>query len=85
MKNALTPEGMMMFMHKHVLLMCMNYFYYGYLEDVNGDLAIISKPRIVYQTGKWDAKTWQRAEELPAKTWSVRIATIESCGEIERK
>ena len=90
MKNELNDEGFMMFMKKPVLLMCMNYYYYGVVDDMQGGLLILSgtkkggHPGIVYQTGKWTDASWRRLEALPAPTWAIRIATIESCGIVER-
>lgn len=61
-----------------VLLMCMNYNYYGTLRGVNDQCVELEDAYIVYETGAWDANMLKDAQRLPAKEYYVQLASIES-------
>ena len=63
-----------------VLLLCGNYFYTGKLIGVNDDCVLLEEPSIVYETGSWEASTYQDAQRLPSQEWYVQRAAIESYG-----
>jgi hypothetical protein len=73
-------EGLTALLGEQVILFCMNYFYAGKLVGVNDTDVQLEDAKIVYETGPFDAKTWQSAERLPAKVWYVRTGAIESYG-----
>jgi hypothetical protein len=63
---------------ERVLLLCGVYLYDGILEAVNEMCVRLSSPRIVYQTGSWDAKEYEDAQALPTQSAYVMVAAIES-------
>lgn len=77
-------EGLLALMGQKVLLMCMNYFYYGTLTGVNDSCVELTDPKIVYETGKWDAGKWQDAQALPVKSCYVQLGAIESFMAVDR-
>jgi hypothetical protein len=44
---------------KRVLVMCLNYFYEGKLEEVTGNFIRLSDAGIVYETGPWSADRYE--------------------------
>jgi hypothetical protein len=73
-------EGLVKLLGQRVTLMCLNYFYTGLLRGVNETDVLLEDPAIVYETGDFTAREWKDAQNLPAKTWYVRISSIESYG-----
>lgn len=74
-------EGLNVFLGEKILLLCANYFYAGTLVGINDDCVLLENPSIVYETGKWDAKTYTDQQALPSPTWYVQKSMIESYGE----
>jgi hypothetical protein len=77
-------EGLAGLLGSNVILCCTNYFYAGKLIGVNDHDIQLEEAKIVFETGAWGAETWQSAEALPSKLWYVRIASIESYGEVTK-
>ena len=73
-------EGLQKLLGETVTLLCMNYFYTGKLVGVNQSCVLLRDPKIVYETGSWDKKDWQDAQELPANELYVQVAAIEAFG-----
>jgi hypothetical protein len=78
-----SDEGLESLMGKTVTLFCLNYFYTGILVGVNDDCVKLKDPSIVYETGSFDSKDWSDAQRLPRDYWYVRVAVIESFGEMK--
>lgn len=76
--------GLFALLNQKVLLLCMNYFYYGTLTGVNDTCVELTDPKIVYETGKWSATAWADAQPLPCKTICVQTGAIESFMQIDR-
>ena len=74
-------EGLIALLGKEVLIFCGNYFYAGVLQGVNEDCVLLTKPRIVYETGPFTEKGYKDAQSLPAEKWYVQKSFIESFGE----
>ena len=72
-------EGLLSLLGENVLVMCMNYFYFGKLIGVNETSIKIEKCHIVYETGAFSDKTFKDKQFL-AEEWYLNINTIESFG-----
>lgn len=70
-------EGLVALLGQQVLIFCMNYIYTGKLTGVNTHDLILSNPKIVYETGAFDKKTFTDAQSLPNDLY-IRINSIES-------
>jgi len=81
--QEVADEGLVGLMGKTVTLMCMNYFYTGTLTGVNDKFVQLTSPKIVYDTGDWNQKTWQDAQALPCKELYVMLSSVESFGELK--
>lgn len=73
--------GMESLLGERVLLLCANYFYTGKLVGVNTTCVELEDAAIVYETGRWDSKTFQDEQRLHTKTFFVQTAAIESFGQ----
>ena len=62
-----------------VIILCGVYHYAGVLAGVNEDHLELSDPKLVYETGPWDADAWQDAQALPSP-WRVMRDAVESWG-----
>ena len=51
---------------KSVYLICNIYIYTGTLSGVNSDHLELTNPKLVYETGEWDAVDWKDAQQLPS-------------------
>ena len=69
---------------KNVLVLCLNYFYFGKLIGANSSFIELEESQIVYETGKFSNKKWEQAESLPSSIWYIRTSTIESYGEVTK-
>ena len=76
--------GLVALLGKKVLLFGTNYNYAGTLTGVNDDCVELDGARLVFETGAFDAPQFADAQQLPCKTWCVRIAAIESFGECDK-
>ena len=70
-------EGLVALMGKTVTIFCANYIYTGKLEGVNSNCVKLSSPKIVYETGSFEEKTWKDAQALPNDLY-VQRGMIES-------
>ena len=70
-------EGLVALLGKTITLFCANYIYTGKLEGVNQNCVKLSSPKIVYETGEFDNKTWKDAQPLPNDLY-VQCGMIES-------
>ena len=73
-------HGMEKLIGGKVILLCANYFYNGKLVEVGESYVLLDDATIVYDTGQWSAKSYELAEALPSKQWSVSRQFIESWG-----
>jgi len=62
-----------------VVLLCGVYIYAGILAGVNDDHLELTDPKLVYDTGAWNASDWTDAQSLPSPHRVMRQA-IESWG-----
>jgi len=72
-------EGLEKFLGEKIILLCANYFYAGKLVGVNESCVLLEEASIVYETGKWDANSYQDSQRLPGP-WYVQTTMIESFG-----
>ena len=70
-------EGFMALLGQRVTAWCMNYIYTGKLTGVNEDCILLEDAAVVYETGAFDKKDWQDAQQLPNPVYVMRSA-IES-------
>jgi len=75
-------EGFMALMGKEVTIFCLTYIYAGKLVGVNDTCVLLENPKIVYETGPFDTKTWKDAQKLPNNLY-VSMNCIESFGEVK--
>lgn len=75
-----SDEGLEGLLGQQVTLLCMNYIYTGQLTGVNDRFVQLTKPKIVYETGDWSAKSWKDAQELPSEVLYVCLSAVESYG-----
>ena len=63
-----------------VTLVCVNYIYTGYLEEVSEYCARLNPAFVVYQTGEHDVrKPWLDKRPFPGE-WFVALDALESFG-----
>src|SRR3990167_898523 len=65
---------------ENIILLCGSYFYAWKLVGVNADHLELADAKLVYETGAWDAKSWQDAQALPGLVWRVMRQSVESWG-----
>lgn len=70
-------EGLLALIGKQVLVFCMNYIYTGKLTGVNTHDILLTNPKIVYETGAFDVKSFPDAQALPGDLY-IRVNSIES-------
>lgn len=70
-------EGLLSLLGQNVLIFCMNYIYTGKLAGVNTNDIVLENPRIVYETGAFDKKSFIDAQALPNDLY-IRTNSIES-------
>lgn len=62
-----------------VLVICVNYIYFGDCVAVNGSILELENPYLVYNTGSWaKAPNWQDVQKLPTKKLKVALTAIET-------
>ena len=82
MKRIIETEesaGFESMLGESIIILCGVYHYAGVLSGVNADHLELSDPKLVYETGGWDAKEWKDAQALPAP-WRVMLQGIEAWG-----
>jgi hypothetical protein len=72
-------EGLLKLLEQRVTLFCDTYIYTGKLVGVNDSCVLLQDAAIVYQTGAFNTKKWEDAQDLPNE-WYVQISKIESFG-----
>jgi hypothetical protein len=75
-------EGLVSLIGQRITLFCMNYIYTGKLVGVNDSCVKLDDPAIVYDTGPFDTKEWQDAQNLPNSMY-IMLNSVESFGVIK--
>lgn len=75
-------EGLISLLNKQVTFFCAVYIYTGKLVGVNNTCIKLENPKIVYETGAFDNKTWKDAQSLPNDIY-LQTAMIEAFGEVK--
>lgn len=76
-------DGLLALIGEKVMLMCVNYFYYGTLTGVNDKDVALKDVHIVYETGNWKNTSWKDAQNLCVTEWFVKTDAIESYGKVD--
>ena len=63
-----------------ITVFCCRYIYTGKLVAIYDDTILLDDSGIVYETGAFDTKDWERMEKLPHNKWYVSKQSIESYG-----
>ena len=69
---------------KWVLVMGVNYFYWGVLVQIDEHFIVLKDPFIVYETGAWDAKKFQDAQSMGVPEVWVNRGAVESISQIDK-
>jgi hypothetical protein len=72
-------EGLSSLIGKTVTLFCAVYIYTGKLVGVNDKYVKLENPKIVYETGAFNAPEWRDAQSLPNEFY-VMTGMVESFG-----
>lgn len=72
-------EGLIALLGQTVTFFCAVYIYTGKLVGVNKTCIKLENPKIVYETGTLDTKTWKDAQSLPNEFY-LQLAMIEGFG-----
>lgn len=72
-------EGLEGLMGETVTFFCMNYFYTGKLVAVDETCVKLESPKIIYETGEWNADEWKIAKSLPGDIY-IQLSAVESFG-----
>ena len=75
-------EGFLALMGERITLFCINYIYTGTLTGVNESCVLLGDPAIVYETGSFEADSWEDAQKLPHDIY-VQMAAIEAFGKVK--
>lgn len=70
-------EGLESLLGEPVVLLCMNYIYFGKLIGVNERFCLLEDGGIVYETGEWTLKQWKDAQKVGQPLY-VMIDKIEA-------
>lgn len=73
-------EGLVGLLGQRVTLFCSSFFYTGKLVGVNDTFVKLTDAAIVYETGPFNTKGWENAQDLPNKDWYVQLSSVESFG-----
>lgn len=82
--KEVADQGLEALLGEEVTFFCLNYIYHGTLVGVNTTDILIENPKIVYETGAFDAPSFKDAQKL-GKEWRIRAAAIESYGALPKK
>ena len=66
-------------MGKTITIFCLTYIYTGKLIGVNDTCVLLENPKIVYETGPFNASDWKDAQALPHELF-IQFACVESFG-----
>ncbi len=72
-------EGIISLLNENILVMCINYFYYGKLVGVNETCIKIEKCHKIFETGAFIDKVF-KDKQFIAEEWYVQLSAIESFG-----
>jgi len=72
-------EGFLALLGKQITCFCAVYIYTGKLIGVNKTCIKLENPKIVYETGEFDTKTWKDAQALPNEIY-IQTAMVETFG-----
>ena len=75
-------EGFLALLGETITCFCAVYIYTGKLTGVNNDCIKLESPKIVYETGSFDSKTWKDAQSLP-NTIYLQKGMIEAFGKVK--
>lgn len=70
-------EGLVSLLNENVLIMCMNYFYFGKLIGVNDTCIKLEKAHIIYETGSFSDKEFKDKQFVSDELY-VQTSSIES-------
>ena len=70
-------EGLVSLLNENVLIMCMNYFYFGKLTGVNDTCIKLEKAHIIYETGSFSDKNFKDKQFVSDELY-VQTSSIES-------
>lgn len=73
-------EGLLSLLGQDVLIYALSYIYAGTLEGVNSDCILLTKAKIVYETGDFAKFGYTDAQSLPGGKIYVMKRNIESYG-----
>jgi hypothetical protein len=82
--TEVAEEGFLALLGKTVEIYCGNFIYAGVLTGVNTTCIKLTKPHIVYETGKHEASAYLRVESLCKDCQYIQIPFIESFGETKK-
>ena len=74
-----SEEGLESLLGQTVTFFCAIYIYTGELIGVNSTCVKLKNPKIVYETGEFDNKTWKDAQALPNELY-LQVGMIEAFG-----
>lgn len=81
--EEVSNEGLESLLGKKVTLWCECYIYAGELVGVNESDVKLKSASIVYETGELQKKGFRDSQALPGDCWYIRVAKIESYGEMQ--
>jgi len=70
-------EGLISLLNENVLVMCMNYFYFGKLIGVNDTCIKLEKAHIIYETGAFSDKSFKDKQFVSDEMY-IQTSSIES-------
>ena len=76
-------EGLLALIGKKVLILCVNYFYYGTLEGVNETCVKIKDCYQIMETGSHSDSKFKDAQRI-GEFWYLQTSAIESFGETSK-
>jgi hypothetical protein len=72
-------EGFEALLGQRITCFCAVYIYTGKLIGVNSTCIKLQNPAIVYETGSFNEKTWEDAQNLPNEIY-LQLGMIEAFG-----
>jgi hypothetical protein len=80
--QELEGEGLEALLGRDIFIFGSNYNYAGKLVGVNDADIILEDAGIVFETGAFSSPGFKDIQRFPVKEWRLRIAAIESYGEM---
>ena len=74
-----SEEGLESLLGQTVTFFCAVYIYTGELVGVNSTCVKLKNPKIVYETGAFNEKSWKDAQSLPNELY-LQTSMIEAFG-----